>query len=93
MQAFLLGAVISCKIKLAMEWVSVKDKMPDDNGFGESDYLALWVNDLENPYWTQGRYDFVKQRWHSIEREVEDSVEYDILINITHWMIIPELSA
>jgi len=68
-------------------WISVAT-LPPDNGYGESDYVALWINDPENPFWYQGRYDYVKQRFHSMEILSDGEITYDVIKKVTHWKTI-----
>jgi len=74
------------------KWIDVKKYLPKDNGYGESDYLALWLEggEIENPYWMQGRYDHCKKRFHTME---DENGEYEILKNVTHWAVVPELNS
>lgn len=72
------------------EWISIKNELPKDNGNGESNYLALWIEGegIETSYWLQGRYDHCKNRFHTME---DENGEYEIINNVTHFAIIPEL--
>jgi hypothetical protein len=67
-----MGGVISCKIKLAMEWINVKDKLPPNNvavlvtGKGISIDIG-WKLDSRNYEWCKYHGGELFQVWQKVE--------------------------
>ena len=79
------------KNKANFEWISVKDKLPNEDG----DYLCCWGNKYIRIYSFAknlskiDRYDFCgkKTGWYDLDSEWG----YYEISSVTHWMPLPEL--
>ena len=76
-----------------MEWISVKDKLPSENGkylvaytntFGDYIDIVRYTLNYEDPY------DFVPHlKGRAVWYEYGEVEDYEVY-NITHWMPLPE---
>lgn len=74
------------KIKYFMEWISVKDKMPDTDKFGESDYILCYPK-MGTPL--VGWYSS-KMGGFIVAHYKADSIVLNGHNAPTHWMLLPK---
>ena len=71
-----------------MDWIDVKQKLPEDQGWGESIYIAVWVvTEIESPFWMQARYDHIKQIFKTLE---DEGLIWHTIKGVTHWTYLSE---
>lgn len=69
-----------------MIWINVEDKLPEDLGYGESLYCAVWVeNEGEEPFWMQARYDHIKEIFKTLE---DKDLLWERIRNVKYWTYI-----
>ena len=66
-----------------MEWISVEDRLPDDDG----SHFDVWVDGDRIP---DALYDNDKQAFLNYVSDNDGYFEWREIENVTHWMPLPE---
>jgi hypothetical protein len=64
-----------------MKWISVNDKMPENDGNGFSRTVLVYSKDYHLP--TIAFYDYDEAHW------IEYNTDEGIVFDVTHWMPLP----